>query len=85
MRSMIRLGVIAAAVLGSSVIGAGVQADDPYAVNPAAARDEATTPTEPSKDVFEPGAASLEPAQAIDEDTGNATHQAWVDSIHNSP
>jgi hypothetical protein len=85
MRSAIRLGVIAAAVFGASVIGVGVRADDPYSANQTAAQDEATTPTEPSKDVFEPGAASMEPEQAIEEDAGNKAHEAWVESIHNSP
>jgi hypothetical protein len=84
MRSAIGLGVIAAAILGTNVIGAGVRADDPYSANQTASGDEATTPTEPSKDVFEPGAASMEPAQAIDEDAGTRAHQAWVESIHTS-
>jgi hypothetical protein len=42
-------------------------------------------PEEPSRQVFEPGAASMEPPQAIDEDGGSAAHLAWVDSIHTSP
>jgi hypothetical protein len=84
MRSLTRLGVIAAAVLETSMIGVGVRADDPYSANQATERDEATTPTRPSKDVFEPGAASMEPAQATDEDAGTKAHQAWVESIHAS-
>ncbi len=42
-------------------------------------------PPAPSKDVFEPGAASAEPAQAIEEAPGTKDEQAWVQSIWSSP
>jgi hypothetical protein len=86
MRNPIRLGVIVAVVLGSSLAWSGVRADDdPSATSQAAEQEMARTPPEPSKDVFEPGAASPEPAQAIEEDTGARAEQAWVESIWNSP
>jgi hypothetical protein len=42
-------------------------------------------PSGPGRDVFEPGAASTEPAQAIEESSGTKDDQAWVESIWNSP
>jgi len=71
MRRAIRLGVIVAVTLASSAAWTGARADE--------------VPPGPSKDVFEPGAASAEPAQAIDESPGTKDHQAWVQAIWNSP
>jgi hypothetical protein len=82
----IRVGAIVAVVLGCGLAGTGVRADDdPYATSRSAQQETTMTPTEPSKDVFEPGAASVEPQQAIEEDPGARTHQAWVESIWDSP
>jgi hypothetical protein len=69
MRRAIRLGVIVAVTLASSPAWTGARADE--------------APSGPSKDVFEPGAASAEPAQAIDESPGTNDHQAWVQAIWN--
>ena len=86
MRIAIRLGVIAAAVLASSVTRAESRGgDDHHSSGGASSREEATVPSGPAKDVFEPGAASLEPTQAVDEEAGTPAHQAWVESIHDSP
>jgi len=57
--------------LASSAAWTGARADE--------------VPPGPSKDVFEPGAASAEPAQAIDESPGTKDHLAWVQAIWNSP
>jgi hypothetical protein len=43
------------------------------------------TDLEPSAGVFEPGAASIEPEQAVDENPGADPHRAWVESIWSSP
>jgi len=71
MRSVIRLGVIVAMTLASSAAWTGARAD--------------ADPSEPSPDIFEPGAASAEPAQAIEESSGTKDDQAWVESVWNSP
>jgi hypothetical protein len=92
MRDAIRWGVIAVAVVGSSLIGTGVRAgDDPSSANQAAAM-EASSQTEAAPAQGEPvrqesgaGAASAEPEQAGDQDASARAHQAWVDSIHNTP
>lgn len=71
MRSLIRLGVIVAVTLASSAAWTGARADEVM--------------SGPSRDVYEPGAASAEPAQAIEESPGSKDEQAWVESIWNSP
>jgi hypothetical protein len=71
MRRAIRLGVIVAVTLASSAAWTGARADE--------------DPSGPGKDVFEPGAASAEPAQAIEESPGTKDEQAWVQAIWNSP
>jgi hypothetical protein len=86
MRRAIRLGVIVAVTLASSAAWTGARADeDPPATNPTPDQKVETVPPTPSKDVFEPGAASAEPAQEIEEAPGTKAHQAWVQSIWNSP
>jgi hypothetical protein len=85
MRNAIRAGTRVAVVLVTMAGVPGARAEDP---TPAGAPGQ--TPTgqrieEPSAQVFEPGAASVEPGQSIDEDAGSRAHQAWVDSIHDSP
>jgi hypothetical protein len=86
MRSTIRLGVIVAVTLASSAAWSGPRADDgknaTYGITES---EDATVPAQPSKDVFEPGAASAEPAQAIEEAPGTNAHRAWVESIWSSP
>jgi hypothetical protein len=74
------VAVVLAAMAGMP----GARADDP---SPESASEPMPTeqPVEPSKRLFEPGAASVEPQQAIDEDGDAAGHQAWVDSVHASP
>ena len=57
--------------LASSAAWTGARADE--------------TPSGPSKDVFEPGAASAEPAQAIEKSPGTQDAEAWVQAIWNSP
>jgi hypothetical protein len=71
MRRAIRLGVIVAVTLASSAAWTGARAEEDRSL--------------PSMDVFEPGAASAEPAQAIEESPGTRDHLAWVESIWNSP
>jgi len=71
MRSIVRLGVIVAVTLASSAAWTGARADE--------------GPSGPAKGVFEPGAASAEPAQAIEGSLGTKDHQAWVQSIWTSP
>jgi len=71
MRRAIRLGVIVAMTLASSSAWTGARADE--------------APSGPGKDVFEPGAASAEPAQVIEESPGTQDEQAWVQAIWNSP
>jgi hypothetical protein len=86
MRSTIRLGVIVAVTLASSAAWSGPRADDgknaTYGITES---EDATAPAQPSKDVFEPGAASAEPAQAIEEAPGTHAHREWVESIWISP
>jgi hypothetical protein len=71
MRRAIRLGVIIAVTLASSAAWTGARAD--------------ADPSEPIYELFEPGAASAEPAQAIEESPGTQDEQAWVQAIWNSP
>jgi len=86
MKSAIRLGVIVAVTLASSAAWSGARADeDPSLTNLATDQEVATVPPQPGKDVFEPGAASAEPAQAIEESPGTRDHLAWVQSIWSSP
>jgi hypothetical protein len=67
MRSTIRLGAIIAVVLGSSAAWTGASADDsPSSTSGSAEQETATTPPEPSKDVSESGAASMEPSHVGD-------------------
>jgi len=62
MRSTIRLGAIIAVVLGSGAAWTGVSADDsPSSTSGSTEQATAKTPPEPSKDVTESGAASMEP------------------------
>jgi hypothetical protein len=63
--------VIVAVTLASSAAWTGARADE--------------DPSGPGKDVFEPGAASAEPAQAIEESSATEEEQAWVQAIWNSP
>jgi hypothetical protein len=86
MRRVIRLVVVAATVLGASGAWNVARADDTAeAVKAPAAQLEAAARPEPSPQVFEPGAASLEPAQSIDETPGTLAHRAWMESIWSSP
>jgi hypothetical protein len=86
MRNAIRRGAMVAVVLACGAPWAGVRGDE---ASPSAGGNtptqETATPAEPTREVFEPGAPSLEPAQAIEEDAGSRAHQAWVDSTHESP
>jgi hypothetical protein len=85
MRRAIRLGVLVAVTLASSAAWTGTRADEePSATNPTTGQEVTTVPPGPSKDVFEPGAASAEPAQAIEEAPGTKDEQAWVQSIWSS-
>jgi len=40
--------------------------------------------SDPCEDIA-PGAASMEPEQAIEEDPGTKAHREWVESIWNTP
>jgi hypothetical protein len=93
MSKAIGLGVIAVAVLGTSMTWTSVRADtDPYAANGTAAQVSSTTTSEgpapwSALDPWateDPGAASPEPPQVMEDSAANAD-QAWVDSIHSSP
>jgi hypothetical protein len=59
--------------------------EEPSATNRTADQEVLAVTPEPSRDVFEPGAASAEPAQAIEESPGTKDQQAWVQSIWSSP
>jgi hypothetical protein len=86
MRRAIRLGVLVAVTLASSAAWTGARADeDPSATNGTTDQAVAMAPPGSIYEVFEPGAASAEPAQAIDEAPGTNDHQAWVQAIWNSP
>jgi hypothetical protein len=75
-----------AVVLGSCIAWAGVRADDdPYAARGVTYREEPATPAEPTREVFEPGAATMEPAQSVEAAQDTEAHRAWVESIHDSP
>jgi hypothetical protein len=86
MKTVIRLVVVAAMVLGAGVAWDGVRADDAQeeVKEPATQLEAAATP-EPSREVFEPGAGGLEPEQSIDEAPGTLAHDEWVRSIWSSP
>ena len=71
MRRAIRLGVIVAVTLASSAAWTGARAD--------------ADPSGTIYELFEPGAASAEPTQAIEESPGTQEEQAWVQAIWNSP
>ena len=85
MRDVMRMGVTVAVVLAAAVAMPGARADEPSPANAPGAAQASPAPDRPGKDVFEPGAASVEPEQATDEDPGSRAHQAWVESIHDSP
>jgi hypothetical protein len=86
MKSIIRLGVIVAVTLASSAAWSRARADDDQnAAYGSTDKEEATVPAQPGKDVFEPGAASSEPPQAIEEAPGTNAHHEWVESIWSSP
>ena len=89
MRAAIRLVVIAALALGAN----GATADhDPYSANAPHPRTEEAASAAPgtadsgsAAQVQTRGAGSMEPSQGIDEDPGAKAHEAWVESIWNSP
>jgi hypothetical protein len=86
MRRVIRLVVAAVTVLGASAAWNVARADETQeAVQAPATRLEPAARPEPPRQVFEPGAASLEPAQSIDETPGTVAHRAWLESIWSSP
>jgi hypothetical protein len=86
MRKLIRLGVVVGVALGSSPMWSNARADEePSAMNRTTDQEVPTVPPEPSRDVFEPGAASAEPEQAIEESPGTKDHETWVQSIWSSP
>ncbi len=67
---------------------AGDEAQPPPAdpnLPPVTEEKSAETPPAPPAKAEAPGAASPEPGQAIDEDPGDAEHEAWVESIWASP
>jgi hypothetical protein len=85
MRRAIRLGVIVAVTLASSA-WTGARADEgPSATNGTTDQAVAMAQPDPTYELFEPGAASAEPAQALEESPGANDHLAWVQAIWNSP
>jgi hypothetical protein len=90
MKTVIRLGVIAALVMmGTS--GAGAD-HDPYSSNaphPQAGQAASAEPSAQDSDSgqapTETGAAGMEPKQATAADPGVSSHDEWVESIWNSP
>ena len=90
MRTAIRLGVVAALVLGSTAARAD---HDPYTANaPHPDAAQASSETSEVKDAAPApaaekasGAGGMEPGEAIDEDPGTPAHQAWVESIWTEP
>ena len=90
MKAVMRLVVVAALAMGAH----GARADhDPYSANaPHPRAEEATSAASGTADpgaaapqVQARGAGSMEPSQGIDEDSGTRAHEAWVESIWNSP
>ncbi len=89
MKAVMRMVVMAALVLGAN----GARADhDPYSANaphPRSAESTSGTPeaagSASAPQVQAGGAGSMEPSEGIDEDPGTKAHQAWVESIWNSP
>jgi hypothetical protein len=81
MNSTTGLGVIIAMVLGSSAAWTGASADDsPSSTSRSTEQETAKTPPEPSKQVSERGAASMEPAGNGDKKAvGKTAVQDWSD------
>jgi hypothetical protein len=84
-RDVIRMGMTVAVVLAAAVGTPRARADDPSPADWPGPAQVRPAQVPPGKEVFEPGAASVEPEQATDEDAGCRAHQAWVESIHDSP
>jgi hypothetical protein len=78
--------VIVGVALGSILLGSGARADEGQPAT-TGTRDEAAivqTADAPA-DGASPGAAGMEPPEAIEEDPGAGAHRAWVESIWNTP
>jgi hypothetical protein len=89
MKAVMRMVVMAALVLGAN----GARADhDPYSANAPHPRNAESTSDAPeaadpwsAPQVQTGGAGSMEPSEGVDEDPGSDAHEAWVESIWNSP
>jgi hypothetical protein len=81
-----RLGVIVGVALGFSLMGSGASADEGHPGTDEAAGGAAIVQTaDAPADGASPGAAGMEPPEAIEEDPGAGAHRAWVESIWNTP
>jgi hypothetical protein len=81
-----RLGVIVVVALGSILLGSGARADEGQSAATGTGNEAARVQeTDAPADGASPGAAGMEPPEAIVEDPGAGAHRAWVESIWNSP
>jgi hypothetical protein len=85
MRKLIRVGAVLASLLSLTGAARVVAGDAPEGTGTAEVKVESPQAVEPSKDVFEPGAASVEPQQSIEENGAGKSHHDWVESIWNTP
>jgi len=94
MRRVIRLGVVVGMALAFAGVPGGGFAQDEDVIGPAPALEgkEGQNPktgavckvSDPCEDIA-PGAASMEPEQAIVVGPGTNAHRDWVESIWNTP
>ena len=89
MRRAIRLLVTAGLALGFAGVPTVVlaQEEGEYRETKAEVACEEGTPSDPCKDI-EPGAASMEPKQALEDPASveeSTAHQKWLEEIWNSP
>jgi hypothetical protein len=79
MRDAIRLGVILAAVLGSSAAWTTARADgEQYEPTETGNETEAVRQGDASQQESQTGAASMEPKQETEQDEAAERHAAWV-------
>ena len=90
MKRSIRLAVVAGAALAFAGVAAGSVAQEEcesiHAQATSTSTDEAK-PADPCADI-EPGAASMEPSQALEDPPvveESRAHEKWVEEIWNSP
>ena len=82
MKHSIRAGIVVGLALALAGISAGSASASEG--NPKE-QDRLAVAVEPCREIFEPGAASMEPAQEIEEEIHDAAQLAWIESIWISP